>query len=146
MTQRSRLLPLLFCIGLIIVAVVGISLAASSSPAITIKWSTATELDTAGFNLYRAESDQGPYTRLNTELIPASPDPLVGGSYVFTDTHVVAGQTYFYQLEDIDTSGAANRHETVQATAESNLSLYAALSAAALIVIIGAVALIGRKR
>ena len=145
MTQRSRLLPLLFFIGLIVVAVVGISLAASSSATITISWSTATELNTAGFNLYRAESDQGPYTRLNTELIPASLDPLVGGSYVFTDTHIVAGQTYFYQLEDIETSGAANRHATVQAKAESNFSLYAALSAVALIVIVGAVTLIGRK-
>ncbi|HEY4720917.1 MAG TPA: hypothetical protein VII92_03665, partial [Anaerolineae bacterium] len=102
--------------------------------------------NTAGFNLYRAESDQGPYTRLNTDLIPASPDPLVGGSYAFTDTHVVAGQIYFYQLEDIETSGTANRHAAVQVKAESNLSLYVALSAAALIVIIGAVAMIGRKR
>jgi hypothetical protein len=135
--------------GLIIVAAlvwIILTSVASSGTAVTVQWSTASELNTAGFNLYRAESDQGPYTRLNTDLIPASPDPLVGGSYVFTDTNVVAGQTYFYQLEDIETSGAANRHDAIQVKAESNLNLYVALSAAALIVIIGAVAWIGRKR
>ena len=144
-TQRSRWLPLLFFIGLIALAVISIIMATSSSAAITIKWSTATELDTAGFNLYRAESNQGPYTRLNTDLIPASPDPFVGGSYVFTDTSVVAGQTYFYQLEDIDLSGAATRHDANQVTAESNLTLYVALLVAALIIVGGAVAWIGRK-
>ena len=80
---------------------------------VVIEWTTASELDTAGFNLYRSESPDGPFTRINPQLIPASSDPLIGGSYVYTDTHVVAGQTYYYQLEDVETSGRTTRHGPV---------------------------------
>jgi hypothetical protein len=42
----------------------------------------------------------------------------VGGTYVFTDTNVAAGHTYYYQLEDVDTNGATNiagtTHEAAQ--------------------------------
>jgi hypothetical protein len=85
---------------------------------VIVEWTTASELNTAGFNLYRRDSPDGPFTRLNEHLIPASPDPLIGGSYAFTDTNVVAGRTYYYQLEDVETSGATTRHGPIAAKAE----------------------------
>ena len=62
---------------------------------IIINWSTATEFQTAGFNLYRAESEQGPYQKVNAKIIPASPDPLVGGDYVYRDNQVKPGTCLF---------------------------------------------------
>jgi len=85
---------------------------------VTIEWSTASELNTAGFNLYRGTSPDGPFSQVNVNLIPASPDPLVGGSYVFTDTDVMAGQVYYYQLEDVEISGSASRHGPIEVKAE----------------------------
>ena len=40
-----------------------------------------------------------------------------GGSYVFTDTQVIAGQTYWYELEEIELSGKATRLERTKAVA-----------------------------
>ncbi|MFN8596887.1 MAG: hypothetical protein U0559_11985 [Anaerolineae bacterium] len=131
--SRSHLLPPLLIIGLIIIAVVVILITTSASAAVTVEWSTASELNTAGFNLYRADRPDGPFTQINSDLIPASPDPLVGGSYAFTDTHVIGGQTYYYKLEDVETSGAKTDQGTVQVVAEGGPS-------PALIIVAGAVA------
>ena len=47
---------------------------------IIVRWSTESEVNTAGFNVYRSGSENGPWAKLNTQLIPGSPDPLRGGA------------------------------------------------------------------
>jgi hypothetical protein len=84
---------------------------------IIVRWSTESEVNTAGFNVYRSDSEDGPWTKINPHLIPGSPDPLRGGSYVFTDTKVIAGQSYWYELEEVELGGQVNRLERTQATA-----------------------------
>lgn len=84
---------------------------------IIIRWSTESEVNTAGYNLYRAGGEEGPWSKINDRLIPASPDPLRGGNYVYTDTAVVANQTYWYELEEVELSGTTTRLERTQATA-----------------------------
>ena len=86
--------------------------------AILVEWSTASELSTVGFNVYRSESKDGPYEKVNQALIPASTDPLGGGDYSFRDTTVTAGNTYFYQLEDVDASGSQERYGPIQVIAQ----------------------------
>jgi hypothetical protein len=84
---------------------------------IRIAWETASEIDTLGFNLYRAESLDEVPTRLNDSLIPAGAPGSPGGeSYTWLDRPVEAGHTYFYWLEDVDLSGRATRHGPVSAT------------------------------
>ena len=68
---------------------------------IVIQWSTETEVNTVGFNVYRSDSREGQYVQINDKLIPSSPDPLLGGRYAYTDTQVEAGKTYFYRLEAV---------------------------------------------
>ncbi len=87
------------------------------NPRIVVNWSTATEFETAGFAVYRSESTGGPFTRVSGDLIPASPDPLEGGDYEFVDSEVVPGRTYFYELEEVEFSGATNREGPITATA-----------------------------
>ncbi len=124
-------------------AVIVISLATSTSAVITVDWTTASELNTAGFNLYRSEAQAGAYTRLNTDLIPGSTDPLTGGAYTFTDTTAIAGHTYYYQLEDIEASGTSTRHDPYEVTANANLgaSLYVAIGMVCVAIILGAIGL-----
>lgn len=85
---------------------------------IVIRWSTETEVNTAGFNLYRALGEDGPWEKINERLIPGAPDPLRGGTYVFTDTEVIAGQAYWYELEEVETSGKTTRLQRTEAVAE----------------------------
>lgn len=116
----SRRITLLLAIGLILAAL-AILLIGATPPAVTVEWSTASELNTAGFNVLRSESPNGPFTRLNAEIIPASPDPLVGGSYVYTDTNVTPGQTYTYQLEEVEFGGGTAPQGTVIVTARPGI-------------------------
>lgn len=86
---------------------------------VVVEWSTASELDTAGFNLYRSESQTGPFEKVNQDLIPAAPDPLTGGEYSYTDHTVKSGFTYYYELEDVELSGSTSRHGPIAVKATS---------------------------
>jgi calcium-activated chloride channel regulator 4 len=87
---------------------------------VALVWETGTEIDNAGFNLYRATAKDGPYTKINDALIAAQGDPVSGASYSFLDTGLSAG-TYYYKLEDVDTSGVATRHGPVLAMVRPRL-------------------------
>jgi hypothetical protein len=115
--MTSRRLTLIITLALILAALTLFIVNVATPPIVTVEWSTASELNTAGFNLARGDSQTGPFTRLNTEVIPASPDPLVGGSYIYTDTQVVAGKTYYYQLEEVETAGGVSVQGVVAVTA-----------------------------
>jgi hypothetical protein len=106
----------MFFIALILgyLAVVGLK-----GSVVVIEWSTASELDTAGFNLYRGQSPNGPFVKINTDLIPASPDPLVGGSYNYKDHQAEAGVVYYYQLEDVEYNGNRSRFGPIEVKATS---------------------------
>ena len=94
-------------LGLILL--LGVGPAAPQVSAI-VRWQTASELDTAGFNLYRSEHPDGPFTqRVNPVLIPAGTTPLVGASYVYTDTNVQLGRVYYYELEEVENDGTRTR-------------------------------------
>jgi len=78
-------------------------------PVIEVSWETASEVNTAGFLLYRSDSKEGPFSLLTESPIPAQGDPLVGASYSYEDRDVTWGRRYFYQLEEIERSGTRNR-------------------------------------
>ena len=86
---------------------------------VVVEWTTATELNTVGFNLLRGETPAGPFEQANSTLIPAVSDSLTGNSYSFEDEGVEAGKTYFYMLEEIESSGTANQHGPITVKANS---------------------------
>ncbi|MCB0004185.1 MAG: LamG domain-containing protein, partial [Anaerolineae bacterium] len=80
---------------------------ATSQPgAVLLTWETVSEIDNLGFNLYRAETEGGPWTKLNQDLI-ASPNPggAAGSSYQWTDESVTPSVRYWYRLESVDLAG-----------------------------------------
>ena len=81
-----------------------------------LEWSTESEIDNAGFNLYRSESENGEYIKINTSLIPAQGSSTQGASYEFIDKDVQNRKTYYYKLEDIDLNGKSTMHGPVNAT------------------------------
>lgn len=84
---------------------------------VTISWTTESELDIIGFNMYRSQSPYGPFGKVNEVLIPPAADPSVGGSHSYVDYDVESGITYYYQLETVDRYGNITRSETIAVTA-----------------------------
>jgi hypothetical protein len=83
---------------------------------VTLMWETATEVEDTEFNLYRASTEGGPYTKINSTIIPAHGDPVAGASYDFQDS---PGPGVFrYILTDLDYSGEISLHGPVQVEVE----------------------------
>jgi hypothetical protein len=91
--------------------------AAGGESSVAVAWETASESNTVGFNLYRAEGTaDGAQVKLNGAIIPAQAmGSAMGATYAFSDSAVAQGVTYFYWLEDVDTAGAATLHGPVSA-------------------------------
>ena len=102
---KNLVFLLFFVCGL---ALLGFALQQFFSPRIVIEWKTASELDTVGFNILRADAIDGSPVKINQSLILPSDDPLTGGSYQYEDRAVKVGATYYYYLEDLDAQGNTN--------------------------------------
>ena len=78
--------------------------------AISLEWATATELNTAGYRLERAEASAGPFLRLDQiGIVPAIGDSLQGAEYVATDRDGLQnGIEYWYKLVEIEFNGTEN--------------------------------------
>lgn len=85
--------------------------AAGDDRAVTMTWETATEVDNAGFNIYRSRLRDGEYKKINDTFIPAKGDATSGAKYNFEDTPPAKG-TYYYKLADVDTHDVSTMHET----------------------------------
>ncbi|MCB0130678.1 MAG: hypothetical protein KDD78_07510 [Caldilineaceae bacterium] len=76
--------------------------------AITVRWTTAVELNTAGFHLYRNTSAaRATAVRVTDALIPTG--GLNGGDYRFVDDDVVTGVTYYYWLIEVESGVHADK-------------------------------------
>ncbi len=84
---------------------------------IVLNWETSNEIDNLGFNIYRATSETGLRTKLNTTLIPTNTPPgsTYGSVYTYIDTEVKPRTIYYYWLEDLDINGIATLHGPVSA-------------------------------
>ena len=74
-----------------------------------VSWQTSSEIDNVGFNLYRA-TDPGVPQDLLAFVPSQAPGSNQGFSYEWTDSDVVAGQTYYYWLEEIALNGTLAMH------------------------------------
>jgi hypothetical protein len=83
---------------------------------IILEWTTESEKDNAGFNIYRSESADSDYTKINESMIPANGTSTEGASYEYIDKDVKNRKTYYYKLEDIDFNGTSTMHGPVNAT------------------------------
>jgi endonuclease I/fibronectin type 3 domain-containing protein len=63
---------------------------------VDVDWSDNGEGDLSGYNVFRSETNGGPYTQLNVSQL---------GSSFYSDTAVTGGTTYYYVATAVDTSG-----------------------------------------
>ncbi|HOE70681.1 MAG TPA: hypothetical protein PLE10_08335 [Brevefilum sp.] len=70
-----------------------------------INWTTSSEINVQGFYILRADSEDGPYARISSQ-ISAIGDIYIGGIYQYTDNKISSfARTYYYKLEVIDNLG-----------------------------------------
>jgi hypothetical protein len=60
----------------------------TANGSVGLQWATESEIDNAGFNPYRAESEDGKYIRINKSLIPAIVFPTKDASYSILKTGI----------------------------------------------------------
>jgi hypothetical protein len=125
---------------------------------VVVSWETVSELDNAGFNLYRGLQADGSDRALLTSIASQAPGATQGAAYSYEDLAVEAGRTYWYWLEDVDLGGATTLHGPVSATVQAPTavtlaSLQAAPAAAPagaalpwLLAVAGAALALGRRR
>lgn len=111
---------------------------------ITINWQTETETDTAGFNIWRADSrngscaeiDDAAYVQINDELISSTGNAIQGDTYTYVDRAVARDRLYCYQLEDVELGGRTERHDPIPGKAPRQIDriLYIILAPLSLVV------------
>jgi hypothetical protein len=85
---------------------------------VQVEWGTAAEVDTAGFHLLRATSEDGERVRVTPSLIPGSEDGS-GQAYAWLDATAAAGERYLYWLEETEHSGKVNLYGPVAAVTDA---------------------------
>src|SRR3990167_3141820 len=84
---------------------------------VTLAWKTASEVDNAGFNIYRSKRTDGTYKKVNGKLIPAQGNGAYGASYSFEETP--GSGAFYYKLEDVDYNGTSAMHGPVKVRVRS---------------------------
>ena len=108
--RRATVLLLALALGAL-VAVAADEAAARA----TLQWTSKADDGLYGYLVYRSERRQGPFLRINPEIIhltgPA--DDETTNDYVYQDTTAQPGTTYFYYLDTISKEGHKNRFSGV---------------------------------
>ncbi|WP_423222328.1 hypothetical protein [Candidatus Amarolinea aalborgensis] len=152
MAGRLHMMQSAWRLVLVLLTAVWLPGCSSQAAPIVIQWSTETEVNTAGFNVFRSDSRDGQYVQINAELVPSSPDPLLGGRYAYTDAQVEAGKTYFYKLEELESTGNRITYDRiVEATAYAQGFLGLSYTVwvvfiAALVILMGVSAFVRRRQ
>lgn len=143
--------------------------ATPSRNGILLEWETASEIDNAGFHIWRSDTAEGTYTQITNELIPAQGEPSMGAEYEYEDTDVARkvftrhdknrnrvyifqdlaqGRTYYYKLEAIDNAGVSEFFGPVSADVKNRNPNRdrMPLAGAALFLVLGSGAFIALKR
>ena len=72
---------------------------------IVIRWTTESELDNAGFNIYRSDARDGEFKKVNAALIQGNGTTGERSTYKWVDESAKPGAVYYYQIEDVSFAG-----------------------------------------
>jgi len=81
---------------------------------VVLKWVTESELDNAGFYIYRSETKNGAFKVINSTLIQGAGTTSERHTYTWTDTTAKPNTVYYYRIEDISHAGVRKQLATVR--------------------------------
>lgn len=79
--------------------------AAGGDNSVVLCWKTCSEIDLAGFNLYRALGCDGVFSPINPVLVPARGTGPDFQEYQYIDQNLSNGFHYYYKLSTVDLNG-----------------------------------------
>lgn len=94
--------------------------AISTPEGVALNWETATETNHSHFDVFRSESQNGGFSKLNTQPVRGE-----GKSYSFTDGAAVDGASYWYRLEAVDRFGVRQLAGNVSVTVDARPKAFA---------------------
>lgn len=74
-----------------------------------LKWSVLDERVVYGYQVFRADAEQGPFVLLNVPAIAAKSSSKAGAAYQWRDTSAVKGRTYWYYVGVVYNDGRKER-------------------------------------
>ena len=81
---------------------------------VVLKWTTESEIDNAGFYIYRSDTKDGEFKVVNPTMVQGAGTTSERNEYTWTDTTAKPNTVYFYQIEDISHAGVRKRLATVR--------------------------------
>ena len=78
---------------------------ARTDAGVVIKWATASEVDNAGFILWRSDTGKGAFRRITPQLLSGAGTTGERRDYAFTDETAEPGIAYVYRLEEVSLAG-----------------------------------------
>ena len=81
---------------------------------IIVEWTTASELNNAGFNILRSQTRKGAFVKVNPTLILGAGTTSEQNTYTWRDTTAQSNVAYYYRIEDVSFDGTHQRSVAVQ--------------------------------
>ncbi len=89
-----------------------------------LKWTTQSEVNNLGFEIYRSTSESGEYQMIasyeNYDNLRGAGNSNTTHTYAFTDANVLNGITYYYKLADVSMNGQKHFHGPVSVIPNKN--------------------------
>ena len=74
---------------------------------VVITWTTESELNNAGFNIFRSENIGGKFQSINTALIPGQGTASEKTEYSWSDRTAKSNTQYYYRIQEVSLDGQA---------------------------------------
>ncbi len=71
----------------------------------TLKWQTAMEFRNFGYDIYRAIREEGPFEKINSEIVLGNGTSDIAHQYQYVDRQAAPCVAYFYYIESITVDG-----------------------------------------
>ena len=81
---------------------------------VLLKWITESEIDNAGFYIYRSKTREGEFKVVNSTMIQGAGTTSERNEYTWTDTTAKPNVAYYYRIEDISHTGVREQLATVR--------------------------------
>ena len=85
-----------------------------SDAGVILKWTTESEVDNAGFYIYRSETKDGEFKVVNPTMIQGAGTTGERNEYTWTDTIAKPNTVYYYRIEDVSHAGVREQLGTVR--------------------------------
>ena len=79
-----------------------------------LQWTTESEVENAGFYIYRSQSKDGEFKVVNPTMLQGAGTTGERTEYTWTDTTAKPNTVYYYQIEDVSHAGERKRLATVR--------------------------------